>query len=84
MAKVKMEFPVAFEDGTIEDVMARFERECPDVEWRILNEWGCQGGWPDIEFVFDDGKLNEVLMAIGCGADIDYWLEEVELVPVSE
>ena len=81
MKKMKIEFDVAWDtcSETLNDVLQEVKREC-DADSRVLVERGPAGGWPVVEFVVSEEKLDELITRLGYGDDLEWWREDAEEV----
>lgn len=78
MAK-KIEFDVAWDEWTetFESAMAEAVAEV-GCTWRLITAHGPGGGWPVVEFTVADENLPKLIEYMGCGDDLEFWLDQAE------
>lgn len=71
---LKFEADFAFADETLEEVLARMGKEVPEAHVRIIELFGCGGGWPTLEIVIPEESLSKFAKWY-CADDAAMWEE---------
>jgi hypothetical protein len=70
---VKIEFDVAWDETkeTFHDVVSR-----SGAEYAVLTESGPGGGWPVVEFVVAEERLDDLIKTLGYGDELEFWRDQ--------